>query len=201
MAAAAGYAADTASLLASFVAQHPDSARFDEFKHVWCAPLSLRRLSGAAPSARGASLLSVRRRTKCFSLIHMARPHALTDEQFTQALYAAAIALLRGGSEDTATSQGVDANDAGVLYALLLLFRTQHCVPPVPVYVPIGAATPRRRMRRSGAALRRVSPAQTRSSRYWASTTRRLMRSMRTYCAYFECCLRRTRLCWAASRR
>jgi hypothetical protein len=69
----------------------------------------------------------------------MARPQALTDEQFTQALYAAAIALL-GGSAGAATSQGVDANDAGVLYALLLLFRTQHCVPRVPVYVHLGAA-------------------------------------------------------------
>jgi hypothetical protein len=78
------------------------------------------------------------RRSNSFSLIHEARPQALEEEQYTQALFAAAVSLL-GRTPDSAQAGGVDANDAGVLYALLLLFRTQHCAPRVHVYLPLGA--------------------------------------------------------------
>ena len=46
---------------------------------------------------------------------------------------------LLGRTPDDAQTGGVDANDAGVLYTLLLLFRTQHCTPRVHAYVPLGA--------------------------------------------------------------
>ena len=85
--------------------------------------------------------MCARRRSYSFSLIHEARPPTLTDEQYTQALYAAAVALLGrgGGGGGGGAASGVDANDAGVLYALLLLFRTQYCTPRLHVYLPMSA--------------------------------------------------------------
>ncbi len=82
-----------------------------------------------------------RRRSSSFSLIHEARPQTMTGAQYTQALFAAAVAQL--GCAADANDAGVDANDAGVLYALLLLFCTQHCTPRVHVYVPLGACSRR----------------------------------------------------------
>ena len=84
-----------------------------------------------------------RRRSSSFSLIHEARPQAMTGAQYTQALFAAAITQLGCAADADAHHAGVDANDAGVLYALLLLFCTQHCAPRVHVYVPLGACLQR----------------------------------------------------------
>jgi hypothetical protein len=126
-----GFEADVQQLLASFASQHGDAASFEAFKGVWCAArCGTRTLCRADTRCR-------RRRSNSFSLIHEARPQALSDAHYTQALYGAAVALL--GRNERAAAAGVDANDAGVLYCLLLLFCTQHCTPRVHVYLPVGA--------------------------------------------------------------
>jgi hypothetical protein len=87
-------------------------------------------------------VLAFGRRSNSFSLIHEARPQALEEEHYTQALFAAAVALL-GRAPNGVQPAGVDPTDAGVLYALLLLFRTQHCTPRVHAYVSPGVLLPR----------------------------------------------------------
>jgi len=64
----------------------------------------------------------------------------MSAEQFVQALYAAAIVRLgtSPAPSEAPEGSGVCALDAGVLYALLLLFSTQSCSPPVHVYFPLG---------------------------------------------------------------
>ena len=100
-----------------------------------CGALLRRRLH---PPAACSGAFATGRRSNSFSLIHEARPQALEEEHYTQALFAAAVALL-GSTPDGVQPPGVNSTDAGVLYALLLLFRTQHCTPRVHVYMPPGA--------------------------------------------------------------
>ena len=59
----------------------------------------------------------------------------------------------------------MDPTDAGVLYALLLLFRTQHCTTRVHAYVPPGVLlrhvrAPRRRLTRRPALCRCAAKAR-----------------------------------------
>lgn len=136
-----GHEADLDALLTDFLARHGGTASFDSFRHCWHASCARRRQThSSAWLTRACACFSRRRQRSHFSCIHEARPLASAVEQYTQALFATALARL--GCSPAAEAGAVDANDAGVLYALLLLFWTQRCSPRVHIYLPLSAWLP-----------------------------------------------------------
>lgn len=123
-AAPQGFVRDVRALIARFTQDHP-GAEFAPFRQLWRVVWARRRVR---------ALTRQRRQGTGFSLVHDARPASLTEAEYTQALFSAALSLLPRAPAETVTAAA-----SSVLYALLLLHHTQHRRPRVLIYVPIGA--------------------------------------------------------------